>query len=111
MYLWARVPRLGVRGYLFFVPSPSLRERALRVRLIGVVVGMIVAATSAQSQSPARIPIPFRTYVAINPLGIPFDIASIEVESGVAQGLTLGGQGSYTSLGDDRYSTIDAKVR
>jgi hypothetical protein len=84
----------------------------LRVRLIAVVaVGMIVAASSARSQNPPRIPIPFRTYIAINPLGIPFDVASVEFESGVAQGVTVGAQGSYTSLGDDRYSTIDAKVR
>jgi hypothetical protein len=72
---------------------------------------MCVAATSARSQSPTLIPIPYRTYVAVNPLGIPFDVASAEVESGVAQGVTIGGQGSYTSLGDDRYTTIDAKVR
>src|SRR5438552_357191 len=72
---------------------------------------MIVAATSARAQSPSLIPIPYRTYIAVNPLGIPFDVASVEVETGVAQGVTAGGQGSYTSLGDDRYSTIDAKVR
>jgi hypothetical protein len=72
---------------------------------------MCVAATSARSQNPALIPIPYRTYVALNPLGIPFDVASVEIESGVAQGVTVGGQGSYTSLGDDRYTTIDAKVR
>jgi hypothetical protein len=79
--------------------------------MIAVVVGMIGAAASARSQSPARIPIPFRTYIAVNPLGIPFDVGSVEVESGVAQGVTVGGQGSYTSLGDDRYATIDAKAR
>src|SRR6266550_2267447 len=105
-----------MRGYLFFrAEHTSLQERALRVRLVAVVavvaVGMIVAVPRARSQSPARIPIPFRTYIAVNPLGIPFDIASVEFETGVAQGVTLGGQGSYTSLGDDRYSTIDAKVR
>jgi hypothetical protein len=83
----------------------------LRVRQFAIAVGMIVAATSARSQSPALIPIPYRTYVAVNPLGIPFDVGSVEVESGVAQGVTVGGQGSYTSLGDDRYATIDAKVR
>jgi hypothetical protein len=72
---------------------------------------MTAAATLARAQSPALIPIPYRTYVAVNPLGIPFDIASVEVESGVAQGVTVGGQASYTALGDDRYSTIDAKLR
>jgi hypothetical protein len=72
---------------------------------------MTAAATLARAQTPVLIPIPYRTYVAVNPLGIPFDIASVEVESGVAQGVTVGGQASYTALGDDRYSTIDAKLR
>jgi hypothetical protein len=83
----------------------------VRVRQIAIVVGLTVAATSARSQSQGLIPIPYRTYVAVNPLGIPFDVGSIEIESGVAQGVTVGGQGSYTSLGDDRYTTVDAKVR
>jgi len=83
----------------------------LRVRLFAVVVGITLAATQAKSQTPPLVPIPYRTYVAINPLGIPFDIASAEVESGVAEGVTVGGQGSYTHLGDDRYTTFDAKVR
>jgi hypothetical protein len=83
----------------------------LRVRLLATVVGMTITATSARSQSPARIPIPYRTYVAINPLGIPFDVSSIEVESGVAQGVTVGGQASYTAIVHDQYSTFDAKVR
>lgn len=83
----------------------------MRVRLISIAIGMTLAATSAHAQSPGLIPIPYRTYIAVNPLGIPFDVASVEVETGVAQGVTVGGQASYTSLGDDRYSTIDAKVR
>lgn len=83
----------------------------MRVRLLVMVVGMTVAAASARAQSPTLIPIPYRTYIALNPLGIPFDIASVEVETGVVQGVTVGGQGSYTSFGDDRYSTFDAKVR
>jgi hypothetical protein len=83
----------------------------LRVRRIAIAAGIVVAASSARAQSPVRIPIPYRTYVAVNPLGIPFDIASIEVESGVAQGVTVGGQASYTAIVHDRYSTFDAKVR
>lgn len=83
----------------------------MQVRLIVAAVGMTVAAASVQAQDPTLIRIPYRTYIAANPLGIPFDIASVEVESGVAQGVTVGGQGSYTSLGDDRYTTFDAKIR
>jgi len=61
--------------------------------------------------SGSRIPIPYRTYVAVNPLGIPFNIASAEVESAVASGITLGGSLSYTSLSHDRYTTFDGKLR
>ena len=71
----------------------------------------LAASSSAGAQSPRLVPIPYRTYIAVNPLGIPFDVASAELETGVAQGVTVGGQVSYTSLGDDRYTTVDAKVR
>lgn len=83
----------------------------MRVRLVVAAAVMSLAATSARSQSPSLVPIPYRTYIAVNPLGIPFDIASAEVESGVAQGVTIGGQASHTVLGDDHYSSFDAKVR
>jgi hypothetical protein len=82
----------------------------VRVRLISLLA-LSLGAASLAAQSPERIPIPYRTYVAINPLGIPFDIASAEVESAVAPGITVGGLGSYTSLDHDRYTTFDAKVR
>ena len=83
----------------------------MRVRLIAVAIVTAAAASSVGAQGPSLVPIPYRTYIAVNPLGIPFDVASAEMETGVAQGVTVGGQVSYTSLGDDRYSTVDAKVR
>ena len=57
------------------------------------------------------IPIPYRSYVGLNPLGIPFDIFAFEVESGIAQGVTLGAVGSYTDFNQDRYTTVDFKAR
>lgn len=84
-----------VRGRSFLIASFSL----------------LAAASPSLGQSPARTPIPYTTYVAINPLGIPFDIAAAEIESGVANGITVGGVASYTALGDDRYTTVDLKVR
>jgi hypothetical protein len=81
----------------------------VRIRLSAVLAALVVgASTQAQSQ---LIPIPFRTYVAINPLGIPFDIASAEFETAIASGFTVGGLASYTSIDDDRWTTFDAKVR
>ena len=81
----------------------------MNARLIAVLA-CSVACASAEAQSPL-VPIPFRTYVAINPLGIPFDIVSGEFETAIAPGITVGGLASYTSVDDDRFTTFDAKVR
>ena len=72
---------------------------------------LVAAASPSLGQGPGRVPIPYTSYVAINPLGIPFDIAAAEIESGVANGITVGGVASYTALGDDRYTTVDLKIR
>lgn len=79
-------------------------------RLIGCGLLLLGAWFPARGQG-SRIPIPYRTYVAVNPLGIPFNIASAELESAVANGITLGGAASYTALSHDRYTTFDAKIR
>lgn len=83
----------------------------MRLRAAVLAFSIIAFSSIAGAQSPGLVPIPFRTYVALNPLGIPFDIGSIEVESGVSQGITIGGVGSYSHLGDDRYTTVDLKFR
>jgi hypothetical protein len=79
-------------------------------RLIVCGLLLFVAWLPARGQS-SRIPIPYRTYVAVNPLGIPFNIAAAEVESAIASGITLGGAASYTSLSHDRYTTFEGKLR
>ena len=81
-------------------------------RLIVCGALLVVAWLPARAQSSSsRIPIPYRTYIAVNPLGIPFNIAAAEVESALASGITLGGSASYTSLSHDRYTTFDGKIR
>lgn len=57
------------------------------------------------------IPIPTRTYVGINPLGLPWDIGTVEIESGVAPGTTVGGVASYVDLGDERFTSFEGKLR
>lgn len=79
-------------------------------RLIACALLLFGAWLPARGQS-SRIPIPYRTYIAVNPLGIPFNIAAAEIESAVASGITLGGAASYTSLSHDRYTTFDGKIR
>jgi hypothetical protein len=84
-----------------------------------MLAGMLVVCTApagaqttgAQSTGAMRIPIPNVSYIGFNPLGIPFDIFTVEAETGVAQGVTIGGLASHISLDDDRYTSFDFKVR
>lgn len=89
-------------------------ELCMRMRSLLTVVALVGMARSATAQGTTRaglVPIPYRTYVSLNPLGIPFDVFSMEVESGIAQGMTLGGSGSHIGLGDERFSTAEFKFR
>ena len=90
--------------------------RSLRRSVMPVVgfllVGALAHSVGAQtSNPPARIPIPYTSYIGINPLGIPFDVFSIEVESGIAQGMTLGVSASHIEIDHARYSSGDFKFR
>jgi hypothetical protein len=105
-FLYARVQRKR----LLSSSIPSHGEEEIVRRLLGCAFLLVGAWLPARAQS-SRIPIPYRTYVAVNPLGIPFNIASAEIESAVASGITVGGAASYTALSHDRYTTFDAKLR
>jgi hypothetical protein len=77
-----------------------------------LTLGAILAPVAAQgTNTAARVPIPYTSYLGINPLGIPFNIFSVEMETGVAQGMTIGGSLSHTELDDRRYSSGDFKFR
>jgi len=77
-----------------------------------VAFGAVVRPVSAQAtNTSARVPIPYTSYISINPLGIPFDIFSVEAESGIAQGMTLGGSASHTEIDNQRWSSADFKFR
>jgi hypothetical protein len=87
---------------------------ARRAVALVVLVGISAASQAAAAQSTntaGRVPIPYRSYIGINPLGIPFDIFSIEVESGIAPGMTLGVSAAHTEIDDARYSSADFKFR
>ena len=72
--------------------------------------GVVRAQATEPVPRPALIPIPYRTYIALDPLIIPFDAGSAEFESGIAQGMTMGGSVSYTAF-DDRWTSADFKLR
>ena len=83
-------------------------------RLRGLIAFLVIAcaASPAFAQTGGTlIPIRYRTYIGINPLGIPFDVGSAELESAIAPGITFGGLASYTSVDDNRWLSFDAKVR
>ncbi|MEO9037342.1 MAG: hypothetical protein ABI442_17720 [Gemmatimonadaceae bacterium] len=77
------------------------------------VIGAMVVTTAAFSvvagAQAGRIPT--RTVIGINPLGLPADIGTIEIESAVAQGITLGATGSYIDVSDTRFTTLEFKLR
>ncbi len=91
--------------------------RAVRVWMLWLATIMIVSGGAGRlaAQTPAGrttlIPIPLRTYVALNPSMVVFDFGSVEVESGVAQGITIGGVGSYMANKHDHYASGDFNVR
>lgn len=94
---------------------PFRRSIAVAFALFVVILCSRVDALRAQVMVPSSqgtlIPIPYRSYVAVDPLGVPFDIFSAEIESAVAAGITIGGAGSYTDFDDDRFTSADLKVR
>jgi hypothetical protein len=90
-----------------------MRLRGFDALLLGLagLAGAVCAAPAVAQTAPRLIPIENRSYIGINPLGVPFDIFSVEAETGVAQGITLGGVGSYTDVDHDRWESADFKFR
>jgi hypothetical protein len=86
--------------------------RLVRRLLIPMVaLGIVAQRGDAQGTATAPVRIPSQTYIAINPIGVVGDIGTIELETGVVQGVTLGGVASYLDVDDVRFTTFDFKVR
>jgi len=86
----------------------------MRMRCLITALTIVFFARPATGQGSGQgslVRIANRTYIAINPLLVPFDIGSAEVESGVAPGVTLGGVASYTEFDDRHWTSFDFKVR
>jgi len=90
-----------------------------RFRWLAMIVGVAsatgVAGAQATGQGAPRqgtlIPIPYRTFVALDPSLVVFDFGSVEVENAVAPGLTLGGVGSLAVVNGKRYTSGDFTLR
>jgi hypothetical protein len=94
---------------LTVLPATMLTVRRLFVPMVALAILAQRAAAQGTATTPVRIP--SQTYVAVNPLGVVGDIGTVEVESGIAQGVTVGGVGSYIDVDDNRFTTFDFKVR
>jgi len=97
------------------IPSVVGRSRST---LFASLAAALLAATPAIAQRPEPTGIPaYRSLIGFNPLGIPFDVASVEFETLVDQGITFGVSGSYVLWDDDdggsgdRYTSVDLKGR
>jgi hypothetical protein len=93
--------------------------RVTRLNCLGTAfVLLLVVARATMAQTPASdvrqgtlIPIPYRTFIAFDPSIIVFDFGSLELESAVAPGVTIGGVGSYTIVDNNRYTSGDLNIR
>ena len=96
-------------------------SRALTALLLTAALFAPAVPAGAQERGAPLYPVPYRAIVGLNPLGIPFEVASLEVEGVILPGVTLGASASYNALGDDdddgqgpgnaRYTSGDVKVR
>jgi hypothetical protein len=79
------------------------------VLAVSLAVATATSATRVAAQSPA--PSTQRNILTINPLGIPFEYFSAEFERALSGASSLGLTGSYVSIEDVTYSTIEGKYR
>src|SRR5215207_5146561 len=102
----SRTGRLLRVSYARLLVPPDLGVTRVISRLVrtaalaAAALLAVPAAVRAQVASPSGIPA-YRSLIGFNPLGIPFDIASIEFETLLQQGITFGVSGSYVLWDDD----------
>lgn len=82
-------------------------RNALVLASISTAAAFSAVGAQTATQQPARVPIRYLSYVAADPVGIAFDIASLELETAIAPGITVGGTASYSSLSDQRFTSFD----
>lgn len=85
-----------------------IRSIVLAVTLAGVAP---LAAQNSPQMSPAAAVPQWRSFLGANPLGIPFDIVSVEAETAVSSGGTIGALASYNDFDNTRFTTVDAKFK
>lgn len=90
----------------------AIRRVVLGAAAVTLVSGAVAPALDAQAAPAGATPVRYyRGVIGINPLGIPFDIVSVEAEGAVAAGITAAAALSYFAPGDDRFTSGDVKLR
>lgn len=86
----------------------------MKARITMVALALAIIAASAQGQGNPVPTMGYANVVAIDPLGIPLAIASIEYAGDAGGGVALGGNFSYVAPGDShdaRFTTLEAQGR
>lgn len=91
---------------------PACRRAVLGFALTALGCTALAPAAEAQAVQTGAAPVRYyRGLIGMNPLGIPFDIFSVEGEGAVAPGITVAGALSYFAPDDDRFTSGDVKLR
>jgi hypothetical protein len=82
-----------------------------RVSLLAVALAALLpfARSHAQASPPSGVPRNRSHVLAINPLGIPFEVVSIEVEQAIQGAFSVGANFSYFSPDDYTRSSFELK--
>jgi opacity protein-like surface antigen len=89
-----------------------VRRTALAIVAATLATAIVAPAVQAQAVPTGATPVRYyRGVIGLNPLGIPFDIVSIEAEGAVAPGITAAAALSHFAPDDDRFTSGDVKLR
>ena len=90
----------------------AIRRAVLAAAALTLASGTLAPMLEAQAVPVGATPVRYyRGVVGVNPLGIPFDIVSIEAEGAVAAGITAAAALSHFAPDEDRFTSGDVKVR
>lgn len=94
-------------------PSPSPRAARVTAAAVIALIGIAAPLSAQQLQVPAQ-----KQALTIQPISIVVGLYSAEYERAISQSVTLGAGASYwdgfvgdQSSNDDRYLSVDAKLR
>lgn len=82
-----------------------------RFVVLAVLVFLTAPVGGRVAGAQERVRIPYRTYIGLNPAAVLWNFGSAELETGVAQGVTLGVGAAYTDVEQQIHASADLKLR